>query len=550
MLLRLNIRNYALIEQLDVEFTNGLSVITGETGSGKSILLGALGLALGERGAAELLRNKAEKCVVEITFHVSADFKTFFEENDLDYAAETIIRREIAVGGKSRSFVNDTPVSAKLLKELGAKLIDVHSQFETSNLRSKEFRMNLLDAAAGQFEQATTFKKQFKKWQALKSDLEQMIEEDAKSKAESDFISFQLNELDAAGLESVDIAAIEEEAEMHRNAEGIIGHLSALVYRLEESDEATLPALKAALQNIDALATMHKSGVQLRDRLKSVYIELVDIAAEANRERDSIEGDPGRLKVLEETLDKLYSLSHKHRLNSAVELIDLRESFRAKLDHFEGLTDKIESLSKEVESAQKALLQLAKTLHGGRIQAAGLLEKNVKEKLALMKMTDAKLQFVFSVTEELNQFGQTGVELLFQANKGLDAQPLEKAASGGELSRLMLALKATTASFLSLPSLILDEVDTGVSGEVAARMADVMRGMSGEMQLIAISHLPQVAGKAQHHYKVFKETIGEQTFTRLISLTEAQRVEELAGMLSGENITDSARKHAKELLQD
>jgi DNA repair protein RecN (Recombination protein N) len=290
--------------------------------------------------------------------------------------------------------------------------------------------------------------------------------------------------------------------------------------------------------------------VQLRDRLKSVYIELVDIAAEASRERDSIEGDPGRLKVLEDTLDKLYALSHKHRLNSAVELIDLRESLRSKLDHFEGLTDKIESLTKELESAQKALLQLAKTLHSGRIQAAGLLEKNVKEKLALMKMTDAKLQFVFSVTEELNQFGQTGVELLFQANKGLDAQPLEKAASGGELSRLMLALKATTASFLSLPSLILDEVDTGVSGEVAARMADVMRGMSGEMQLIAISHLPQVAGKAQHHYKVFKETIGEQTFTRLISLTEAQRVEELAGMLSGENITDSARKHAKELLQD
>lgn len=550
MLLRLNIRNYALIEQLDVEFTSGLSVITGETGSGKSILLGALGLALGERGAAEVLRNKAEKCIVEITFRISSELMSFFEDNDLDFASETIIRREVAVGGKSRSFVNDTPVSAKLLKDLGARLIDVHSQFETSNLRSKDFRMNLLDAAAGQVEQANSFKKQYRKWQQMKSDLEQMIEEDARSKAEADFISFQLNELDAAGLESVDILALEEEAEMHRNAESITQHLSALVYRLEEAEEATLPALKSALQNIEALAAMHKSGVQLRDRLKSVYIELVDIAGEASRERDNIEGDPGRLKILEDTLDKLYALSHKHRLNSAVELISLREELRGKLDHFEGLTDKIEVLTKEVESEKSALLQLSKSLHSGRIQAAGLLEKNVKEKLALMKMADAKLQFVFGLTEELSQYGQTTVELLFQANKGLEAQPLEKAASGGELSRLMLALKATTATFLSLPSLILDEVDTGVSGEVAARMADVMRGMSGEMQLIAISHLPQVAGKAQHHYKVYKETLGEQTFTRLTALDDLQRIEELAGMLSGENITDSARKHAKELLQD
>lgn len=550
MLLRLNIRNYALIENLDVDFTSGLSVITGETGSGKSILLGALGLALGERGAAEVLRNKAEKCIVEITFLVAEEFKTFFDDNDLDFTQETIIRREVAVGGKSRSFVNDTPVSAKLLKDLGSKLVDVHSQFEQSNIRTKEFRLNLLDAAAKQIDRVAEYKKLFKKWQTMKVELDQTMEEDAKSKAEADFLLFQLNELDAAGLESVDIAAMEEEADMHRNAENIIRHLDALVHRLEEADEAVVPTLKNALQSLDVLANMHKNGATLRDRIKSVYIELVDIAAEASNERDKIEGDPNRLKIIEEALDKLYALSHKHRLTNASELIDLRESFRTKLDHFEGLTEKIEGLTKEVDAVNKELTQMAEKLHLARIQAAGLLEKNVKEKLGMMKMVDAKLQFILTTSNELNLYGNTAVELMFQANKGLDAQPLEKTASGGELSRLMLALKATTASFVSLPTLILDEIDSGVSGEVAARMADVMRGMSTEMQLIAISHLPQVAGKAQHHYKVYKETLGGQTFTRLSVLADNQRVEELAGMLSGENITDSARQHAKELLHD
>ncbi|MGF1564098.1 MAG: DNA repair protein RecN [Flavobacteriales bacterium] len=548
MLKHLRIENYVLIDHVDLPLLNGLTAITGETGSGKSILLGALGLILGERAEHEALRNVDAKCIVEASFALDESLKPFFIENDLDFEALTIVRREITPAGKSRAFINDTPVTLKVLKDFGSEVVDIHSQLETSRLREKGFRFELLDAAAQQTDHVLLYQRNYRAWLQAKKELEHMREHEAQSKADLDYYRFQLNELDDLKLDSNGWDDMAQEAETLRHAGSIAEALREVSYRLDEGEQPVIAEVKKAITALEATANVHQPSAALLERLKSVYLELKDLSMEATGTGEAIAEDPQRLEAIEQQLDELYRIQNKHRLNSTSELRELQIELTNKVASIDHLDEAIEQLAKAVDNQHAELLKLGAALHAAREQAALKLESEVSAILSRLKMPDAKLQFALNALPDPGPFGCSDLQLLFTANKGSSPQPLEKSASGGELSRLMLALKAVVTEYKRLPTLILDEIDTGVSGDVAARMADAMALMARSTQLIAISHLPQVAGKATNHLKVFKEVIGDRTFTRLQSLEKSERVEELAGMLSGEVITDSAREHARALL--
>ncbi len=548
MLKHLRIENYVLIDHVDLSLHSGLTAITGETGSGKSILLGALGLILGERAEFEALRNADEKCVVEATFQVDEALRSFFAENDLDFEPETIVRREINPAGKSRAFINDTPVTLKVLKDFGSELVDIHSQLESSRLRDKRFRFELLDAAAMQVDRFLSYQRVYREWQQAKRRLDELRIREAQSKADLDYFRFQLNELDDLKLDEQAWDDLVQEAETLRHAGSIAEALREVGYRLDDGDHPILAEMKRVVSALETIAHVHAPSAALHERLKSVYLELKDAAMEAAEAGDSIAENPERLTFIEQQLDELYRVQTKHRLNSVAELKALREEVSSKLEAIDQLDDTLAELTQSVAQKYTELRSLGNELHVTRLTAAQKLEAELATVLTRLKMPDAQLRFELSTVDEPGSYGCSDLQLLFTANKGTAPQPLEKSASGGELSRLMLALKAVVTGYKQLPTLILDEIDTGVSGDVAARMADTMADMAESTQLIAISHLPQVAGKAMHHLKVFKEVHGEKTYTRLQALRAEERVEELAGMLSGEMITDSAREHAKALL--
>jgi DNA repair protein RecN (Recombination protein N) len=548
MLKRLRISNYVLIDQAELDLSRGLTVLTGETGSGKSILLGALHLILGDRADLDVMRSPEEKCIVEAVFELQEDLKPFFESEDLDFEAETIVRREISPNGKSRAFINDTPVNLKTLKELGSRVVDIHSQMETSRLREKSFRFELLDACAKQHIEVRSYAIGYKQLLSLRAELEELKEQERRSKLDLDYFRFQFEEINAVAIDSVDAPALEEEAQTLRNADTIALHLHKVSHVLEESDEAILPPIKALIQNLDSTSEVHSSSRELRDRLNSVYIELQDIAAEAVSNAEGISHDPARLHSIEFELDQVYTLMNKHRLGSIAELIALREDLKSRIDAIDSLEEVISERSASIVQLEKDLNTTADSLHQARVTAARTLEDQLHALLVDLKMPHAKLHFALSTTNELGVHGKSDLAMLFTANKGAEPLALEKSASGGELSRLMLALKAVVSNYRSMPTLILDEIDSGVSGDIAARMAETMKHMAKGMQLIAISHLPQVAAKAVHHFKVLKETSHEATFTRINYLNASERIEELAGMLSGEVITESAREHARALL--
>lgn len=548
MLQRINIENYVLIDRASIDLADGLSVITGETGSGKSVLMGALNLILGERADLDVLRSSESKCIIEASFLLNEGFEPFFAAHDLDYDKETIVRREISPSGKSRAFINDTPVTLKVLKEFGSELVDIHSQMETSRLRDRAFRFEMLDGYAGQLEEVRAWQRDLAAYRQAQKDLEDLLAREAQSKADEDYYRFQLDELEVLDLEGNDFEALEEEAATQQHADTIVAALARVAYALDESDEALVPELKQLVQALAASAEHHLPSKELHERLQSTLIELQDIASEAADARDRVSRDPERQAEVEKLLDQIYAVQSKHRLNSVAELKALRNELREKLADTEQLEDQIKVLSNSIVRIEKGLKTTAQGIHAKREKAGKALEQGVASALESLKMPHARLAFVLRESEEFNQHGCSELQLLFTANKGAEALPLEKSASGGELSRLMLALKSVVASFRRLPTLILDEIDTGVSGDVAARMAEMMQAMSGRMQLIAISHLPQVAGKARHHLKVSKEVVGELTYTRIRSLHGDARIEELAGMLSGAEITDTARDHARSLL--
>lgn len=550
MLTQLRIENYVLIDKVDLRLGAGLTAITGETGSGKSILLGALTLILGERADLSTLRNQSDKCVLEATFRLSKAFAPLFELHDLDFDADTIIRREISATGKSRSFINDTPVNLKVLKVFGERLVDIHSQMETSRLRNGAFRFELLDAAASQREEVSRWQTRYRSWRKALEQLENLREQEARSKLDLDYFKFQLDELQQAGLDRDDWDALAEEAETLRHAKRIHSALREAGFVLDESDDALIPALKRIAQTLEQVSDVHAPTRELHERLKGCSLELQDIAMECAATADGVDDDPQRLANIEERLDLLYTLENKHRVSGAAQLRDVHDALQQKVLGIGSLEDEIKRLSLQTQELRASLESEAKAIHAQRMAAAQRLEGELNEVLHELKMPDARMVFELTETDELNGFGKSTVQWLFTANQGTELQPLEKAASGGELSRVMLALKAVISRYQELPTLILDEIDTGVSGDVAARMAEVMQAMAESMQVLSISHLPQVAGKAKQHLKVFKEVSEGQTFTRLTMVSGDQRIEELAAMLSGESVTESAREHARSLLSE
>jgi DNA repair protein RecN (Recombination protein N) len=550
MLKTLSIRNYALIDALEIDLAKGLTIITGETGAGKSILLGALGLLLGDRADSSSLYDKEQKCVVEGTFQVKEyGLKDFFEENDLDYANETVIRREITPEGKSRAFINDTPVNISLLKMIANNLVDVHSQHETLTLNESSFQLEAVDAVASSGELLAEYKTAFKNFRKVSEQLRDLNEKEAKAKKDLDYFNFQFEELNAAQLKKDQQPELEAELQTLENAEAIKSGLSKSAFTLDGAEESLLAALTDIKNTLSQLAKFNPQVAQLSERINSAHIELKDISSELESLNDEIIHDPKRIEEVQERLDVIYRLQQKHSVKTIEELIVLRDELEKKISDIGSLEMQIKSLEAEQEKLRGKVLDLAGKLSKKRATAAPKLAKEVKETLQQLGMPNAELNVQIEKVESPAASGMDKVTFLFSANKGSVAQQLNKVASGGELSRLMLSLKSLLAKHTSLPTIIFDEIDSGISGDVAAKTGLILEQMAGRMQVLTITHLPQVASKGKSHLFVYKEEGGKRTVTRIKTLTKDERVQEIAKMLSAGKVGEAAIKNAKELLK-
>ncbi len=549
MLQTLHIKNFALIEHLHIDFSNRLSTITGETGAGKSILLGALGLVLGNRADLTSLKDKEQKCIVEAHFSI-ADYnlKEFFAENDMDYEEVTIIRREILPSGKSRAFVNDSPVNLQELQELGAYLIDIHSQQQTRELSDENYQMQILDAVAGSSENVNTYKKQLSVYKTLLSSLKNLQEQKEALSKEQDYNSFLLEELLTANLKAGEQEELEAELEKLSNVEFIKESVSkALAIANEEQIGVVqnLKEIKAALQKISGLSPEY---AVFSDRISSLSIEFDDIADGLSETFEKLTDDPERLELVNQKLQLIYSLLKKHQAATVAELLTIQEALDNKVVMADELDGTIAKIKAEADKAKAAIDAVAQAIHDKREKAIPVLTEKISVILAQLGMPNARFNFEIKHTDSYHANGKDDITLLFSANKGTDFGLLKKVASGGEMSRIMLAVKAVLAAYSKLPTIIFDEIDTGVSGEIAHKMGDIMKAMSRGMQVWAITHLPQIAAKGDQHYKVLKFTQGETTVSELKQLSKEERIREIAEMLSGKDISDSALKHAEALL--
>jgi DNA repair protein RecN (Recombination protein N) len=549
MLQTLHIKNFALIEHLHIDFSDRLSTITGETGAGKSILLGALGLVLGNRADLTSLKDKEQKCVVEAYFSV-ADYQLqeFFTQNDLDYEDVTIIRREILPSGKSRAFVNDSPVNLQELQELGAYLIDIHSQQQTRELSDEHYQMQILDAVAGSNEEVAVYKKQLSGYKSLLSQLKQLHEQKEALSKEQDYNSFLLQELLAANLKAGEQEELETELEKLSNVEFIKESVSrALAIANEEQVGVmqNLKEIKAALQKISGLSAEYAG---FSERISSLLIEFDDITDGLSETFEKLTNDPERLELVNQKLQLIYGLQKKHQAATVEELLVIQDALDNKVVLADELDGKIEKTNAEAATAKAEIDNTAKNIHAKREKAIPVLTEKITAILAQLGMPNARFNFEVKLSENYHNNGKDDISLLFSANKGTDFGLLKKVASGGEMSRIMLAVKAVLAEYSKLPTIIFDEIDTGVSGEIAHKMGDIMKVMSRGMQVLAITHLPQIAAKGDQHYKVFKSTQGETTVSELKRLNHDERIKEIAEMLSGKDISDSALKHAQALL--
>ncbi|WP_158962728.1 DNA repair protein RecN [Myroides fluvii] len=549
MLTSLSIKNFALIDHLEIEFFKGFSIITGETGAGKSIVLGALGLLQGKRADLGSLKNKEEKCVIEGQFHVDPyKLEELYSFLDMDYEPTTIIRREILPSGKSRAFVNDSPVNLTDLQELSAVLLDIHSQHQTSELSEETYQIKVIDAIAKNEETLEEYQKQLKQYKASVSELKQLKEEEIELLKEQDYNAFLLEELETLQLGTIDQAALESEFEKLNNVEHVRESFAFATQLLTADQVGVIQGLKELRQTLQKTAVVSKDYEELYNRVVSAEIELTDLANEIEREVDHVVSDPERLTVLNERLQVLYALQKKHQVNSVAELIAIETGLTDKVFKVGEVQDKIIAVEKHIASLLVKLDQQADQLSQARQQAIPALKAQLIEILTLVGMPYATFQFDFKTVDHYLNNGKDQMQLQFSANKGMDYGLLKKVASGGELSRIMLAIKAILARYSNLPTIIFDEIDTGVSGEVADKMGVIMKDMSTLMQVFAITHLPQIAAKGHQHYKVFKASQGDSTISKLIQLDPTHRVEEIAQMLSGKDITESALQHAKELL--
>lgn len=549
MLQSLSISNYALISSLSVEFDNGFSVITGETGAGKSILLGALGFVLGNRADSNILFDDTKKCVVEASFILkdNARLRSFFEENDIDFEDECIIRRELNPQKKSRSFVNDTPVSLQVLKELGSHLVDIHSQHDSLLLCNPDFQLSLLDDAANNQELLTEYKKSYKEYTSAKNELESLRKKALNNIDENDYLKFQLDELVKSELQDNEYEELAQRIEILENQEEISRLLNESTMILENSETSVLDGVNTLLYNVDKLKRYISELDSMSERLNSVKIELKDICSDLNNLQDD-SMDISSLETLQERFDVIQRLMMKHHLNDYSQLLQLREDIRRKVDEFSNIDEIVADKEKEVKAMEKTLSQKAKDLNKRRLSAKVNFEKDVTDVIRQLAMPHGIFEIKIENTNELTSNGTDVVTFMFSANKGYAPENMAKAASGGELSRLMLAIKSIAAKNNYIPTLIFDEIDTGVSGEVASKLGDIMKVMGETLQLVSITHLPQVASKAKNHFFVYKDIVDEKTRSNIRTLTREERIMEIAKMLSNAEVTAEAMRAAEVLI--
>lgn len=549
MLKSLNVQNYALIRHLEIEFKPGFSIITGETGAGKSILLGALSLLIGQRADTNVLLDKNQKCIVEGVFKVKGlNLKKFFNDEDIDYDDNTIIRREIIPGGKSRAFINDTPVTLNQLRELGLKLVDIHSQHENLDLGNHLFQLKVIDIVAQNRNLLDEYREVYSSFISGQKELEELTERARQARADLDYYTFQFQQLDEAKLQSEELKEIEDEANILNHAEEIKFNLLKVVDLISGEGTSVLGMLKDAIDAMDKLTGFYSFSKEFRDRLESVYIELKDISGEAEVQSENIEIDTGRLQFIQERIDQLYNLMHKHSVSSVDDLINMKKEFEQKIGEITSYDEAIEKLSGQVEINRQRLTGLAGELSGKRLETIPGIEEKVVSLLKQVGIPNARFSIVHKNLDNFSLQGTDHVEFMFSANKKAPMQEISRVASGGELSRLMLSIKSLISDSLELPTIIFDEVDAGVSGEIAEKVGLIMKSMSDGLQVINITHLPQVTAKGDYHYLVYKYDREEATITDIKLLTAEERIIELAKMLSGEELTDAAISHARQLL--
>lgn len=551
MLRSLYIQNYALIEKLDIGFDSGFSVITGETGAGKSIILGAIGLLLGQRADVKSIRKGASKCIIEARFDVSAyGMQPFFEANELEYEDECILRRELYASGKSRAFINDTPASLAQMKELGELLIDVHSQHQNLLLNKEGFQLNVLDLLAHDEAELAAYQKLYNDWRQARQDLEALVARAEQSRADEDYIRFQLEQLEEANLTDGEQEELEQEAEMLTHAEDIKAGLYRAGQALNADEGGVLEALKDCQNTMMGLRSVFAPAGELADRLDSVYIELKDISQEVSDKEEEVEFNPARLDEVNARLNLIYSLQQKHRVDTVKALLSLQESYALQLSAITSSDEDIARLEAQVKELFSQVTAQAQVLTEARTRAALEVERQMAARLVPLGMPNVRFQVEMGVRKEPGGHGADTVNFLFSANKNGVLQNISSVASGGEIARVMLSVKAMIAGAVKLPTIVFDEIDTGVSGEIADRMADIMQEMGdNDRQVISITHLPQIAARGRAHYKVYKEDNEVETNSHIRRLTDDERVEELAHMLSGATLTEAALNNARALLK-
>ncbi|MDR0829942.1 MAG: DNA repair protein RecN [Prevotellaceae bacterium] len=549
MLRHLHIHNYALIEHLEIDFQRGLSVVTGETGAGKSIILGALGLVLGQRADAKVILSNAGKCVVEAVFDVSKNFlNSFFVENEIDYFDECIVRREVLENGKSRAFINDTPVNLQQIKELSSQLIDIHSQHENLLLGNANFQLNIIDLTAQNSAQLENYKRCFADYQAKRQQLENLKNTAAKSYEEKDFLQFQHAQILEANLAENEQVELENELEIINHSQEITEALTAVSTTFLAEQYGIENQLNGAVSTMRKIEKYLPNAQNFSERIYSSMLELKDVREEIDDILSETEFEPARKQFIEERLGLIYSLEQKHRVKSIAELLEIFNDFAEKLQKIESFDEEIIKLEKEISEIKENLKQSAKILSDRRKALQKPVNEQVEQTLALLGMPNAKFDVSITELENFSANGLDKVEFLFSANKNRAIQPISLVASGGELSRLMLVIKSLQISSANLPTIIFDEIDTGISGETAKKMGEILQKMGENLQVIAITHLPQIAAKGNIHYKVYKDESGQETKTNIIQLSENERITEIAQMISGNDPSETAINSAKELL--
>lgn len=557
MLKELHIRNFALIDKLDIDFESGFSVITGETGAGKSIVLGAIGLLMGQRADTKAIKTGEQKCSIEAHFNLSAyDMKDWFDENEIDFDADDcIIRRELTASGKSRGFINDTPASVHQMKELGEMLMDVHSQHQNLLLQKEDFQLNTVDIIAHNTKEREEYSKAFHELHDAEKALAELKNSISDNRKNEEFMRFQLDELTAANFVKGEQEELEQEQESASHTEDIKSALYEADVLLNGDDNDIISNLKQVCSSIESITRVYPHVEELSERLESAYIEIKDIASDISSTLDDVEFDPERLEYINNRLDTIYSLEKKYSKGNVEELIEERDRLQKAIDAIDNSDEDLKELSAKVDTLRKKAQQLAETLTKTRTKAAKTVEDEIHKRLTALGMPNVQfaVELTCNKTEDsshLTKDGQDKIAFMFSANKGMALRPVSQVASGGEIARVMLSLKAMISGAVKLPTIIFDEIDTGVSGKMAEKMADIMKEMGeANRQVISITHLPQIAAKGSFHYKVEKHDTESGTTSLMRRLNDEERVQEIAQMLSGENITDAALTNARELLK-